>query len=86
MDHPRSWQLHANVNGYRNDVALRITITAYDDDGFEIDSKTWRRHVSSLWMDGLDWTALLATRELEKLMAHHLETEVTPTEIDEPLF
>lgn len=42
------WQLHANVNEHGEDVALRVTLSAYDRTGYEVYSETWRGRDSHL--------------------------------------
>ncbi len=90
MRRPLTYQMHANANMEGRDLALRITLTAYDDAGNEVASRTWRRHVIGAEFDGLEWTAAYAATELAKLardrctQAHELEP-IEP-EITLPLF
>lgn len=67
-----SYQVHANVNMEGRDMALRVTLTVYDAQGNEVNSRTWRRHTVGQVYDGLEWTAAHATTELAKLMRDRL--------------
>jgi hypothetical protein len=58
----------------------------YDEAGYEVATKTWRRHVKGLQMDSLEWQALFAVDELVKLMSHVCGHDYHPVEVDEPLF
>jgi hypothetical protein len=86
MSSTGTWQVHANVNTDHNDSALRVTITFYDEAGYEVHTKTWRKHVKGLLLDSSEWQAYAAITELARMMAFFCETEHKPTEIDEPLF
>lgn len=81
-----TWQLHANVNTDWADSALRVTITYYDDQGYETRTRTWRRHVKGLAMDSPEWQAFAAVGELYRLMAHACGSELKTLEIDTPMF
>lgn len=80
-----TWQLHASVNTDWSDSAVRVTFTAYDEDGFETATRTWRRHVKALQMDQLEWQAFAAVSELHRLMAHVCQSDLRADEPDEPL-
>lgn len=86
MSDRATWQLHANVNTDFSDSALRVTLTMYDEGGYEVATRTWRRHVKSLQMDSLEWQAYAAVTELQRLMAHVCNTAPAEPEIDVPLF
>ena len=87
MGSNRTYQVHANGNADHGDLALRVTITEYDEAGYQVATSTWRRHVKDLWFEGNDWQAYSVTVELAKLMAHSCGTSLAEVnEIDVPLF
>jgi hypothetical protein len=82
-----TFQVHANVNSDRGDSALRVTITTYDENGYQVEHQTWRRHVRTLSMDGLDWQAYSAVTELCKMMGELAAGQtLSHEEVDVPLF
>jgi len=81
----RTFQVHANVNADHGDCGLRVTITWYDENGYQVGTQTWRRHVRTLDMDGSDWQAFASIGELHKMMADVVESKVGLVEPDEPL-
>lgn len=87
---PITFQMHANANSEGRDMALRITLTAYDGQGNEVASRTWRRHVIGPDFDGLEWTAAYCTAEMAKLMRDRLvdahDIEEVEAEVTLPLF
>lgn len=88
MPDATTFQVHANVNSDHGDSALRVTITAYDAGGHEIETVTFRKHVRTLTFDGLTWQAYSATVELARMMAHYANTEEPAdlAELDTPMF
>lgn len=86
MENHRVWQVHANVNTFDRDSALRVTITFYDENGDMVGSQTWRRHVRALDFLGSDWQAYSAVTELAKMMADAAVGSPLPDELDAPLF
>jgi len=69
MSNRLTFQVHANVNSDWGDSGLRVTITFYDENGMEVLTKTWRRHVKTIQIAGSDWQAYSAVTDLAKMMA-----------------
>ncbi len=86
MPESRTYQVHANVNADNGDAGLRVTLTYYDENGHEIATRTWRRHVKDISVAGIEWQAYYAVSELVKMMAFHAGTEAILEEPDVPLF
>ena len=84
--HKPTYQIHANVNAAHGDAALRVTLSIYDENGDLVAHKTWRKHVSPLWVEGMEWTAFTGVTDLAKMMAEICETTVTLDDVDTPLF
>jgi len=84
-DH-RTYQIHCNVNVDHGDAALRVTMTWYDEQGFQTDSRTWRKHVKPMVLEGTEWTAYSGVVDLARMMAAVCGTSMTLDDIDEPLF
>lgn len=80
-----TFQVHANVNADHGDSSLRVTITFYDENGYEVQTQTWRRHVKTLQMDGSAWQAWAAVVDLEHMMAGVCESPSRRLDPDEAL-
>lgn len=82
-----NFQVHANVNADGRDSALRVSITFYDENGFSTAHETYRRHVTTLQLDGTAWQAYSAVVELCKMMGEIATGQrVEHLELDTPLF
>ena len=86
MNEDRCFQVHCNVNVNGKDAALRVTITLYDETGHSVAHKTFRKHVTALWMDSLEWQAYCAVTDLGKMMAEVCGEKLIMDEPDVPLF
>jgi len=86
MQSKPTFQIHANVNSSHGDSALRVTISFYDENGDLVQHKTWRKHVSNMWVEGLEWQALVGLTDLHKMMQDVCGTTVGLDDIDTPLF
>lgn len=86
MKDTHTWQVHASANQDGADLGLRVTITAYDEAGYEIGTHTWRKHVRGLQFDSLTVQAAAIALELYKLMDHHVNYDEVPLEVDDRLF
>lgn len=82
----RTYQVHANANVDHGDVALRLTITFYDEAGFREHHQTWTRHVRDLWFEGSDWQALFIAVELARMMGDISKAGLQLDALDVPLF
>lgn len=65
------WSLHASVQQHGNDVSLRVTLTAYDDQGLEMGHNTWRSREQKLPIlesseDTAWWLLILLALSMEK--------------------
>lgn len=86
MSNHRTYQVHANGNADAGDLALRVTITFYDESGHMETTQTWRKHVKDLWFEGSAWQAYSVACELAKMLAEITGSEDVHLEIDTPLF
>ena len=86
MQQHNAWQIHANVNVIGSDAALRVTVSRYDENGDLKATQTWRRHITSIDIDGLAWQGLLGCQDLTKMMADACQAPATIEGVDEPLF
>lgn len=81
-----TWQVHATGNQNGRDLALRLTVTAYDEAGFEAGQKTFRRHVTGLQFDDLNAQATYVVCELLKMLDDSFKRAALPDEPDIPMF
>jgi len=86
MTDRNAWQIHANVNTSGRDAALRVTISVYDENGDLTASRTWRKHVVPLAVEGLAWQALAGVQDLTRMMSAVCQEPAEIVEVDEPLF
>jgi len=86
MINHRNYQVHANANVDHGDCALKLTITFYDETGYEEHTQTWRRHVRDLWFEGSDWQALFVAVELAKMMGDIAKAGLELDSLQAPLF
>lgn len=86
MSDHQTYQVHANANADHGDLALRISITFYDETGHQTAHSTWRKHVRDLTFAGSDWQAYSAICEMAKMLAEITGSATTHDELDNPLF
>lgn len=86
MKDPSTYQTHVSANQDGRDLALRATVTAYDENGWEIGTKTVRRHVTGLDMADLDAQLLYHLSELLKMVAEEQQRRPLHDVPDTPLF
>lgn len=77
-----SYQLHANANVSGRDMALRVTLTRYDEHGNTLEDRTWRAHTVAPQFQELEWTAAVCTTELAKLLRRRLHDPALADDID----
>ena len=46
------YSLHANANEHGKDLVLRVTLTAYDENGLAHEPVTWRGHTTVIQVPG----------------------------------
>jgi len=86
MSTNRTYQVHANGNADHGDLALRVTITHYDENGYMESTQTYRRHVRDLDFHSSDWQALFVAVELSKMMSDIAKTGLELKSLQPPLF
>jgi len=81
------YTLHANVNQHGDDVALRITLSAYDCQGAELHTETWRGRESRMpELETAEDTAWYLVLCLAKVMERAGSVGRVNAHVEPPLF